>query len=1263
METPDRHTRKAAPHMTLIADLIDIPEQVHKSDFVISLKSAIQDPDRTLADYVVTPQLADCFDEALSLVASAVEGRTSKSTYLHASFGAGKSAFMAVTNLLLSEHPSARAKPELAPVVAKYQSRLTGKRFLLVPYQAVGANSIEQIVLGGYVEHVRRLHPDAAVPPVYVADGIFADAHLKRADLGDETFFRLLSDGDQSDEWGDYGAGWDAERFEAALAAAAGSSEKDQLLSALLRTHYRAVPGQANATADGFVPLDDGLEAVSRHAKALGYDAVVLFLDELVLWLASRSGDIDFLNREGAKIVKLVEGDDEARPAPIIGFIARQRDLKELVGDHVPGVQAASATHVLRFSEGRFGTITLADNNLAAIAEQRLLRPVDAQARQILDDTFERLRRQLDERGERDVLLTDTGDLDAFRRLYPFSPALVDALVALSGAMQRERTALKVMLQLLVESRDRLEVGQLIPLGDLYDVIDAGDEPLTEVMRSQFQQARRLWTQKFEPMLLRNHQLTAEAADHVPVGHAYVTDARLAKSLLIAALVPEVAPLRNLTVSRLTALNSGIVRTFVPGTERQQVLEKLRSWSSEIGEIRLDGDEQDPTVRVALTGIDTGPILDAAKTVDNDGERRRRVKELLAEALQLRDADSFEPWIEVLWRGTPRRVDVVFGNVRDASVLADDMLRAGAHPKLVIDHPWDSADYGPADDRARIDQYREQRAAEWTGIWLPNFLTGQSEQLLGRLVRLDWVLTGDNFDRLAGHLSPTDRPLARAQLTNELSAVRERVQAVLRQAYGVDPGQAGHVDGQLQPADQYHTLDPAITLRPPAGTSLRTFAENLAGQLYAARYPKHPEFTERITTADLRHTLTHVLRALDQPNQRLENVEATMRKVLTKVVGPLQLGTMHSAHFIADVQPWVDLAERRRSEAGVTAPTVRMMRTWLDGADTPEDRRGLTTEVADLVILSVAAATNRSLAEGSRNVATPDIGKLRDEWELRAHDLPDDETWRTALARAQDLGIVPVSALRSATAVAQLEQQLQEFVAAVADDVRHLPAALGVLTDVVELPEDAARLATARAAAVFVDQLAQRPGHAASVLAALEVPTTVAAIGTSIAQARPSVAALRSLNVELVGQAVTLSGAFAARAARIRERLAEAALADELTIPLASRLQEAEEAATSLVGEAARAHMAATPAPAGPVTGADPTSDPASASASTAGASVDPSAPSSTSVGVVSAGVPTAPAPTRQAIEAHLDALGAQAAALGLELIWELREQDADGSS
>jgi len=65
------------------------------------------------------------------------------------------------------------------------------------------------------------------------------------------------------------------------------------------------------------------------------------------------------------------------------------------------------------------------------------------------------------------------------RRTSPFSPALVDVLVALSGMLQRERTALKVIQQLLVGGRDELTVEDLLPGGDVVDVlVNGGEVPL-----------------------------------------------------------------------------------------------------------------------------------------------------------------------------------------------------------------------------------------------------------------------------------------------------------------------------------------------------------------------------------------------------------------------------------------------------------------------------------------------------------------------------------------------------------------------------------------------------------------------------------------------------------------------------------------------------------------------------------------------------------------------------------------------------------------
>jgi hypothetical protein len=113
-----------------------------------------------------------------------------------------------------------------------------------------------------------------------------------------------------------------------------------------------------------------------------------------------------------------------------------------------------------------------------------------------------------------------------------------------SEALQRERTALKLMLQLLVDRRDDLELGQIIPVGDLFDVIADGDEPFSEAMRIHFDNAKRLYKQKLLPHLERQHGVTWEnirIGDADPAkARALRNDARLIKTLLLSALVPEV---------------------------------------------------------------------------------------------------------------------------------------------------------------------------------------------------------------------------------------------------------------------------------------------------------------------------------------------------------------------------------------------------------------------------------------------------------------------------------------------------------------------------------------------------------------------------------------------------------------------------------------------------------------------------------------------------------------------------------------------------
>lgn len=99
--------------MTRIQDLIETLERVHKGDFVLRLTEGVEDPQGTLRDYVVTPQLVGCFDQALDLIRSALQEERSKAAYLHGSFGSGESHFMTVLHLLLQGNPKAKGISDL----------------------------------------------------------------------------------------------------------------------------------------------------------------------------------------------------------------------------------------------------------------------------------------------------------------------------------------------------------------------------------------------------------------------------------------------------------------------------------------------------------------------------------------------------------------------------------------------------------------------------------------------------------------------------------------------------------------------------------------------------------------------------------------------------------------------------------------------------------------------------------------------------------------------------------------------------------------------------------------------------------------------------------------------------------------------------------------------------------------------------------------------------------------------------------------------
>jgi len=1125
----------------LISELLDLPERVRKGDFVLNLSTGVNEPEKTLKQYVVTPQLAECFGDALNLIKTAVTAGSNKAAYLHGSFGSGKSHFMAVLHLLLQHNPEVRKVNELAKVCADHEW-VEKKKFLLVPYNMTNAKNMETAILGGYVKHVMELHPDAPLPGVYLAEEIFGNAIQLRQDLGDDKFFANLNKG-KSEVGGDGGqrrfgkmkhakvtaSGWDAASFEEALSADPGSNERSLLVGDLIKNIFPAFRGIAHGKDEAYVELEMGMGILSTHAQSLGYDGLILFLDELILWLSTNSGNIDFVQKEANKLVRLVDSKKAACPVPIISFVARQRDLRELIGDQVSGIEQVNLSAILSHMEGRFDTITLEDRNLPLIAQKRVLRTKNDACAEELKDAFEQASKLQPEVMQ--VLLARDGDRALFQQVYPFSPALIKALVAISSALQRERTALKIMLELLVKRRDTLMVGDIIPLGDLWDVVADGDDTFSDVLRIRFNNAKKLYKGKLLPMLLEQHGVDLEvdrsrAATDEEVAkklRAFENDDRLIKSLLLAALVEGEETLKVMTCDRLAALNHGSVKSRFSGREYQTVKSKFTDWAGLHGEIRLSGDATNPTVSLQLVGVDTDQIILAARAYDRPGERQLKIKRMLLASFEMQEQDSMFFSHQFNWRGTKRFCDVLFDNVRQTT---DEALRSsGDDWKLVIDFPFDPDGKSPIEDIDRVEKFKEKNESPRTLVWLPAFFSSKTQTELGQLVVIDHLLLGNNLDQHASTLSLQDRETARTILQSRQSALTSKLQATVEAAYGIrKEAHPGSLDTSYDITDsQFMSLCPSLVLQRPVGSTLGEAMMHLLNQALSHQFSKHPKFGQEIKVGkDLKDVLTTCQEAAHTQDGRLYVEDGKLRKVMKNICDPLELGSMGETHFVLEAY-WKNLFNRSLAASGKLNPDVSDMRQWID----QPDQRGLSKEIQNLLIIVYAEQTNRSFARFSGNYI-PKLDDMPGELELREEVLPSETDWQETRKRVAEIFGDDISGLLNASNLTGLADRFTKDGPTVKEDDKGyiprfkakcdtLPDRLLLVLTTLEIGEDEARkcdrMKTARAAReLFKACDEQEPSMMVSAIAGATIENSSKTMARSIKSADKVLTSLRAPN-------------------------------------------------------------------------------------------------------------------------------------------------------
>lgn len=1166
--------------MPKVRDLLDLPDRIRKMDFTVTLTDGVAKPEQTVEQYVVTPTLVDCFDQSLGLIGGAITDGRSQGTYLHGSFGSGKSHFMAMTSLLVAGNEHAWRIPALHPLRAKLD--WVGKaKILELHLHMLGQHSLETAIFPAYLAYLAKHHPTAPLPPIFADEELFENAAELLDKLGDTAFFGPMnaaarttpppattpastpSDAaDEDEDWGEVASAdtWDRPRFDAARTST-NPTDRANLLSALITSHFRAY----RSTTSNFKDIDLGLFELSRHAHALGYDAIVLFLDELVLALAMKAADPAWLGHMVESMVKLVDSTHSARPAPIVSFIARQRALQEMVGDKLAGADNRRLQEALDLAKGRFGTINIPDESLPAIVEKRVLRPKDAAAATALQQAFDGLRTTAE--AAWNTLLGGKYDGNDFRRVYPFSPALIETLVALSSSLQRQRTAIKLLTELLVEHIEDLELGQLVGVGDLFDVLASGDESADGMMRERFKAAKHLYKHELLPLIQETHgtgtpeKCQRERGEQVRLGCANCpqlacrNDNRLVKTLLVAALVPEVRPLRGLTARRLVELNHGKLKSPVPGYEARQATERLKKYASHLGQIHVGG-QADPTVSIELLGVDIRPIMEMAREHENPGRREALMRDILFEAMGLPglvDGGVDQP---ATWRHTKRQGHVRFGNVRK---MGPEALRCpeGHDWRLVIDYPFDAPGHGPADDERVLDTFLEEHGGTWTLVWLPSFFSEAINNLVKELVILNHVLDTNpaTTRKYLQHLSLEQQDLAHTSLRNLQSQKRAQVEEAMLTAYGLRPAKDDdpRLDPQHRVERHLRVLQPGITVRPNLALQLSDALTRYVPELLDARFPNHPELDMALTKKTVGIAMQRFGELCDADDKKVV-LEKEDLAVMRGIMYPLGLVRMSetAAHLRAD-GPLQEL-EKRRMQKQLEVPSAGQVARWYDESGTV----GLLPEAEAVVVRAYARAYARTLVRFGEPYAPADGKGMPDDVMLEKPALPDPAPWMAAIERAGELfGIGLPGRARNGDNLKSFESLVRERLQAQGEAAVALPAALGRWYRALGVDEETDRLVTARCGAALVAALQGQPAmRTVEVLAAFDPRTSGRAVGRSLARAPVTRKSLDNGLALGVFQQLLAKAPSEPAAAELLEQARRALRQDELNEALAERLPQ-----------------------------------------------------------------------------------------------------------
>ncbi|UYQ62613.1 hypothetical protein [Streptomyces peucetius] len=372
---------------------------------------------------------------------------------------------------------------------------------------------------------------------------------------------------------------------------------------------------------------------------------------------------------------------------------------------------------------------------------------------------------------------------------------------------------------------------------------------------------------------------------------------------------------------------------------------------------------------------------------------------------------------EILWRGTRRTVEFVFGNAGDPRELADERFTPPEDGRVcfVVDYPWDDETHRFFSyDFQRVTKLQENLEAP-TLVWLPDFFSEQRKAQLGRLMRINFLLERNRLDEYTRTYAPDDRVEARRQLELGRDTLTSTLVAALGEVHGISQPREGTTAAEVVDGRHVLSLEPRYP-RPEleGGKSFADNVQHLADGMFGACHAKHPDFgTDRhgqrkaVTPGELRTALEWITKAMDEDG-RVE-VEPKDLATVKRIVEPLELGTVHDGPLVlrADWRTRINQAAAQHGERDELA--VENIRRWI--TEKPLEYTGLDRQTSNLLITAYALLDDRAWAlnSGAENTA-PELSAIGPGWSLRSQPLPGEAEYDKARERAARLFGVPAKA-------------------------------------------------------------------------------------------------------------------------------------------------------------------------------------------------------------------------------------------------------------